>query len=202
MTTISSLPNFVTQGSLSVNIAVSSAKVIRLSLELSNKLFLISEKIILFGRGMYFASVIKMPNSIYDCSVTVLKINKARSYNKWKSFSIKLAKKAGVVAKEAMDILKGMKAFNLLSERHLWLVRPTPLCNLLSSFILVGKLYADIQNYKNNLPSKLNLVSSTFDVGGIALLVATPFMASLAIPAYSLLILSSIASLAKSLPLA
>lgn len=194
------LPNFVTQGSFSVNLAVASAKVIRLSLELSNKLVLLSEKVLLFGRGMYFVSVIKMPNSIYDCTVTVLKANKARSYNKWKNFSIKLAKKAGVVAKEGMDVLKGMKAFSLLSERHLWLVKPTPLCNLLSSTILLGKLCADIQSYKNNpnLPLKLALVSSTFDIGGIALLTLSPFMANLAIPAYTLLTLSAIASLAKT----
>lgn len=194
------LPDFVTQGSLQVNITTASAKVIRLSLELSNNLFTISKNVILFGKGMYFVSSVKLPNSIYNCTVKVLKINKTRTFQKKINFSIKLSQKAGIVAKEAMDILKGMKAFGLIAEKYLWLVKPTPFCNLLSSIALCGKLYADIQNYKNNrnLGSRLALVSSTFDIGGIALLTLSPLMASVAIPAYSLLTLSAIASLAKT----
>ncbi len=195
------LPDFVTQGSFQVNVTIASAKVIRLSLELSNKLFTLSKKVILFGRGMYFVSIAKLPNSIYNCTVKVLKINRTRTFQKKINFSIKLAQKAGVVAKEAMDILKGMKAFGLINEKYLWLVKPTPLCNLLSSIALCGKLYADIQNYKNNrnLAHQLALVSSTFDIGGIVLLGFSPLMATpIAIPAYSLLTLSAIASLAKT----
>ena len=199
------LPDFVTQGSLQINITTASAKVIRLSFELSNILITLSEKLMLFGKGMYFVSIVKLPNSIYNCTVKVLKINKARTFQKKVNFTIKLAQKAGVVAKEAMDILKGMKAFGLITEKYLWLIKPTPFCNLLSSTALCGKLYADIQNYKNNrnLPHQLALASSTFDIGGIALLGFSPLMTSVAIPAYSLLTLSAIASLAKTtLPLA
>lgn len=193
------LPDFVTQDSLQVNITTASAKVIRLSLELSNKLFPLSEKVILFGKGMFFVSIIKLPNSIYNCTVKVLKINKTRTFQKKIKFSKKLAQKAGVVAKEVMDILKGMKAFGLITEKYLWLVKPTPLCNLISSIAICGKLYADIQNYKNNrnLAHQLALVSSTFDIGAIAILALNP-LTPLAIPAYSLLTLSAIASLAKT----
>jgi len=193
------LPDFVTQDSLQVNITTASAKVIRLSLELSNKLFPLSEKVILFGKGMFFVSIIKLPNSIYNCTVKVLKINKTRTFQKKIKFSKKLAQKAGVVAKEVMDILKGMKAFGLITEKYLWLVKPTPLCNLISSIAICGKLYADIQNYKNNrnLAHQLALVSSTFDIGAIAILSLSP-LTPLAIPAYSLLTLSAIASLAKT----
>jgi hypothetical protein len=193
------------------DLTFASARLFRRSIELSHKLAIISPKLILLGRSTYFLSLLKLPISVYELK----NVNSVTT----------LFKRVSIVGVDVFNVLKGMRAFNLLDERHLWIYKGSPIFCALTAISLTSLLnsqYSEFSqakaNYERNIGKgkcsegtvdkrrqtlqnkfvicSLKLSSTTLNISGIALLFISPIILTpLIIPAYSLIAGSSILSL-------
>lgn len=203
--TIAAVSNIITVENISfaTNVTVATARVVRLTVELANKVFAISKKTLLCGRSMYFVAVIKLPGSVYQFGVTLLKITEVHDKKSALTFSCQVLYRISLIGKDAMNLLKGLKSFGALNEKYFWMIKQTPLYCVGTSLLICYKFYSEVQHYNQQIDpdqiliAKLKMSSTALDIGGVAILVLSPYYAPLAIPAYALFTAASGVSLAK-----
>lgn len=186
-----------------VDAIVATSTLTRSLIELTNQITPLSQKTMLFGKSTHFISVIKLPGSIYSAGISILEIGKVNSLKSAGVYSFIFIKNVSFIGKNVLDLLKGMKAFGLLHERHFWILTPTPFFIAIGSIAFSFNLGVQVlersrcDKYKKTTQS-LGILGSLSKAGGIILLNANPFAKiSSAIPAHALLSMSALSSLSK-----
>lgn len=186
-----------------VDVIVATSTLTRSLIELTNQITPLSPKTMLFGKSTHFISVIKLPGSIYTAGISILEIGKVKSEKTAAIYSYNVIKNVSFVGKNVLDLLKGMKAFGLLHERHFSILTPTPLIIAIGSVAFSFQLYLQTLELSYCDESKktkatLGILGLTSKASGIVLLNANPFTKiSSALPAHLLLSLSALSSLSK-----
>ncbi len=202
-----------------------TAKLTRSVIELSSKIFQIPSKVVLFGKGTYFFSVVKFPISVYSCGVSLSKTHKINSFKTACVYVMSVGHKIGLIAMNIFDVLKGMKAFGYLPERFIWVLKPTPLICVIGSVFMAGRLCAQVGEYTHSRSllaahqpgqlyangaavddlhkavsaARLNLIITALDISGVVILSLSTFAAvPVAITGYSLFTISAAVSFSRT----
>ncbi len=186
-----------------VDVIVATSALTRSLIEFTNQVTTLSSETMLFGKSTHFVSVIELPGSIYNAGISILEIGKVNSLKTAGVYSYFVIKNVSFVGKNVLDLLKGMKAFGLLHERHFWILTPTPLIIAIGSIAFSFQLYLQTleRSYcdeSKKTTATLGILGLTSKAGGIVLLNANPFpKLSAALPAHALLSISALSSLSK-----
>jgi hypothetical protein len=220
------LPAFISKKNVQFasELSFAGARLFRRSVELSCKLSVVSPGLILLSKSTYFLSTMKLPNSVCSFGLSLYEIRQVNSLGTATTFTYVVFKKMSLIGVDVFNVLKGMKTFGYLHERHFWIFKGTPIFCALTAISLTSSLYgqySDFSKAKNKylrnigkgkspigetdarceklkyklINNTLKMSSTAFNISGIALLTLSSFILTpVIIPAYVLMTGSAFAS--------